>query len=240
VTVRQITDLDDAELVGSFIAYSFDGLAANHYLVPDPARREAVMRDYFTLLAEHVLAGAGEVYGIGGLEAVAVWFDRTRDVDPPRDYPKRLAALAGEHFGRFAELEQVFDAHHPGEPHWHGAFFAVRPDLVGQGLGTRVIREKLSQLDAAGIPAYLEGTGPENCRLYRALGWRDMNPFAITLNRYATGACPGVNFYRMWREPESMRRLREKMNEGPFFAEDELIRVDDPPASGQNRLDNLT
>jgi len=201
MTVRRVTNPADAERVGRFIAHSFDDLAANHYLVPDPAIRESVMGDYFALFVDYALSGAGEVYALGDFDAVAVWFDRTREVDPPYEYEKRLADLAGEHIERFGELDDVFDAHHPAEPHWHGAFFAVRPDRFGQGLGTRVISEKLAQLDAAGIPAYLEGTNPENCRLYRTLGWQDMDPFAITLKRYAADLDDQVDFYRMWREP---------------------------------------
>lgn len=78
VTVRPVTSAHEVQVAADLIARSFDHLAANHYLVPDPERRLPVMRDFFHLLTAHAADGAGRVMLTTDHTATAVWFDRTR------------------------------------------------------------------------------------------------------------------------------------------------------------------
>jgi ribosomal protein S18 acetylase RimI-like enzyme len=48
------------------------------------------------------------------------------------------------------------------------------------------------ELDAGGVPAYLEATNENNVRLYRRTGYVDMEPFEMLLP-------DGTPFFRMWR-----------------------------------------
>ena len=186
---------DELPAIGALISNSFDDLAADAYLVPVPEDRERVMADFFTLETENAYRyGKVEVidHPDGGYAAAAVWFDRVNELPEPEDYMDRLTALAGEHLERFAALGELFEKNHPTEPHWHLAFLAVRPSEQGHGLGGALMKRTHDELDAAGVPAYLEATNENNVRLYRRYGYEPMDPFEIFLP-------DGTPFYRMWR-----------------------------------------
>jgi ribosomal protein S18 acetylase RimI-like enzyme len=198
VTYPEIRPAREEELtaVGQLISLSFDDLAADAYLVPDPQRRLAVMADFFTLLTEHAHR-YGRVDVIGdpegdGLVATAVWFDRSGDMPEPEGYVERLNALAGEFIDRFEALDELFDKHHPEDPHWHLAFLAVRPGHQSHGLGGKLMKRTHDELDRAGLAAYLEATNENNVRLYHRHGYADMDPFEMLLP-------DGTPFFRMWR-----------------------------------------
>jgi ribosomal protein S18 acetylase RimI-like enzyme len=188
---------DELAAIGHLISLSFLHLAADAYLVPPLDDRLPVMADFFTLLTEHAYAH-GRVDVIDspdgdGIVATAVWFDRTGDMPEPPQYSERLRALAGVHLDRFEALDELFDKHHPAEAHWHLAFLAAHPDHQERGLGSALMRRTHDELDAAGVPAYLEATNENNVRLYRRHGYADMIPFEMLLP-------DGTPFFRMWRE----------------------------------------
>jgi ribosomal protein S18 acetylase RimI-like enzyme len=182
--------------VGELISVSFSHLDANAYLVPPPADRVPVMAAFFTLLTEHAHRH-GRVDVVDdpdgdGLAAAAVWFDLTRDMPDPPDYEDRLGDLSGAYRPRFDALDELFAKHHPEEPHWHLAFLAVCPEHQHRGLGSALMHRTHRELDAQGVPSYLEATNDDNVRLYRRHGFTDMDPFDIRLP-------DGTPFYRMWR-----------------------------------------
>jgi ribosomal protein S18 acetylase RimI-like enzyme len=193
VTIRPATEGELAE-VGALIGLSFDDLVQCAFLVPQPADRLRVMSDYFGYLTEHAFRyGLVDVIDNGqGLSAAAVWFDHTSEIPEPPDYERRLVAMSGPHVGNFEALDEVFDKNHPADAHWHLQFLAVHPDHQNRGLGSALMRRRHPELDAAGIPQYLEATNEENIRLYRRHGYAPMEPFDIRLP-------DGTPFYRMWR-----------------------------------------
>ncbi|PRY33119.1 GNAT family N-acetyltransferase [Pseudosporangium ferrugineum] len=178
--------------VGRLIAESFDHLPQNRSLVPDETDRLPVMTDYFTFLSASAPEG-GKIDVIEGpsgeLVAAAVWFDRTREQPEIPAYEQRLGVLAGRYLPHFQALDEVFDKHHPEEPHWHLAFLAVRPGLQSAGLGSALMRHTHDRL---GVPAYLEATNDDNIRLYERHGYTRMSPFDIRLP-------DDTPFFRMWR-----------------------------------------
>ncbi|GAA2629347.1 GNAT family N-acetyltransferase [Paractinoplanes durhamensis] len=188
---------DELATVGALISQSFFHLGACVYLVPPVEDRLKVHNDYFTLLTEHA-HNYGRVDVIDdpsgdGLAATAVWFDYTREAPDPPNYDERLQGLAGEYLDRFQALDELFAAHHPHDPHWHLAFLAVHPDRQAHGLGGKLMARTHDELDAAGVPQYLEATNENNVRLYRRTGYVDMQPFEMPLP-------DGTNFFRMWRK----------------------------------------
>ncbi|MEU4427825.1 GNAT family N-acetyltransferase [Actinoplanes sp. NPDC024001] len=186
---------DEIPAIGALISRSFDDLAADAYLVPVPEDRERVMADFFALETETAFRyGKVEVvdHPDGGYAAAAVWFDRVNELPTPADYMDRLTALAGPHLERFGALGELFEKNHPTEQHWHLQFLAVRPSEQGKGLGGALMKRTHDELDAAGVPAYLEATNENNVRLYRRYGYEPMDPFEIYLP-------DGTPFYRMWR-----------------------------------------
>ena len=189
---------DELTAVGALISYSFDELAADSYLVPNEADRLRVMADFFTLLTEHAYRygrvdvidappGSEEAYA-----AAAVWFDLTQEAPGPERYEERLEELAGEYLPRFQALDELFEKHHPTDPHWHLAFLAVHPAHQAHGLGSLLMKDVHEELDQAGTPAYLEATNANNIRLYKRHGYTEMEPFEILLP-------DGTPFARMWR-----------------------------------------
>ncbi|HEY0000712.1 MAG TPA: GNAT family N-acetyltransferase [Actinoplanes sp.] len=187
---------DEIAAVGQLISYSFNDLAANAYLVPPLDDRIRVMADFFTLYTEHAFK-YGRIDVIDrpdgeGLAAAAVWFDNTAEAPAPERYEARLGKLAGEYLDRFVALDELFDKHHPADPHWHLAFLAVHPDHQAHGLGSTLMAHTHAELDTDGVPAYLEATNEKNVRLYRRHGYADMDPFEMLLP-------DETPFFRMWR-----------------------------------------
>jgi ribosomal protein S18 acetylase RimI-like enzyme len=86
----------------------------------------------------------------------------------------------------------LLERHHPPEPHVYIAYAGVAPDRQGQGLGTALLRPALDQADAAGLPAYLEASSPDNARLYERLGFEGTQEIRL-------GSSPPLRL--MWREP---------------------------------------
>jgi ribosomal protein S18 acetylase RimI-like enzyme len=187
---------DEIPAIGHLISLSFFDLAADAYLVPPLDDRLPVLADFFALLTEHAYK-YGRVDVIDnpdgtGLAAAAVWFDYTTESPDPENYEERLRSLAGEYLDRFQALDLLFEKHHPHDPHWHLAFLAVHPDHQEHGLGSRLMERTHTDLDQAGVPAYLEATNENNVRLYRRHGYADMDPFEMLLP-------DGTPFFRMWR-----------------------------------------
>jgi ribosomal protein S18 acetylase RimI-like enzyme len=187
---------DEIPAIGHLISLSFFDLAADAYLVPPLDDRLPVLADFFALLTEHAYK-YGRVDVIDnpdgtGLAAAAVWFDYTTESPDPENYEERLRSLAGEYLDRFQALDLLFEKHHPHDPHWHLAFLAVHPDHQEHGLGSMLMKRTHDELEAAGVPAYLEATNENNVRLYKRTGYAEMDPFEMLLP-------DGTPFFRMWR-----------------------------------------
>ena len=191
-TIHAARDSAEVAAAADLIERSFRPLQISSSLVPDPTRRQTVMRGWLHLFAQHAADGAGHLWLTDDHSAVTVWFDHTGHPGTPVDYDSRLAAVTGEFLPRFRELDDLLDAHHPNEPHWYGMLFAVDPHRQRQGLGAALISHTLDRLDRDQLPAYLEATGPDNRRLYRRLGFHDMTPADISL-------ADGTTLHRMWR-----------------------------------------
>ena len=72
------------------------------------------------------------------------------------------------------------------------AFIAVAPEFQGTGLGSRLLKATLEQVDAAGLPAYVENSRARNTPFYARAG------FVPQRNISPPGAPPQL---AMWREP---------------------------------------
>jgi ribosomal protein S18 acetylase RimI-like enzyme len=63
----------------------------------------------------------------------------------------------------------------------------------GQGLGTALLGEDLSRIDADHMPAYLESSNPANLGRYESVGFRPVGEFALPEGK--------VVVTTMWRQP---------------------------------------
>jgi puromycin N-acetyltransferase len=57
---------------------------------------------------------------------------------------------------------------------------AVTPEAQGSGVGTRLLRHRLAEIDDAGAAAYLEATTPASRQLYERLGFVEQRALDMT------------------------------------------------------------
>jgi GNAT superfamily N-acetyltransferase len=81
------------------------------------------------------------------------------------------------------ELFSRLDGAHPhDEPHAYLGFLATRPDQRGHGIAQQLLAENLKDLDARGIPSYLESSNPANDHRYERAGFRPVGTIRAVLN----------------------------------------------------------
>jgi ribosomal protein S18 acetylase RimI-like enzyme len=77
-------------------------------------------------------------------------------------------------FGVAARVLRWLDAwaqHDPRQPHWHLGPVAVDAHLQGTGIGTGLMNEYCSRLDATHVAGYLETDKASNVRFYEKFGF---------------------------------------------------------------------
>jgi ribosomal protein S18 acetylase RimI-like enzyme len=82
---------------------------------------------------------------------------------------------------------------HPQRPHWYLAGIGTDPPKQGTGVGSELMRSRLTRCDEQGLPAYLESSKESNVPFYRGHG------FSVT--RELTIPDGGPTVWLMWREP---------------------------------------
>jgi GNAT superfamily N-acetyltransferase len=161
------------------------------WLIPDAAARHEVYARCFRLVLAHAFdVGYVRVGGDGA--AVAVWFPMT-EPQQPSDYEERLVDAVGPWLDRFLLKATTCDPRHPVEPHHYLAYLGVAPARQGTGLGSALLDHVHAELDAAGLPAYLEATNARNRDLYLRHGYTTAGPFTLPDG--------GPPMWGMWRAP---------------------------------------
>jgi ribosomal protein S18 acetylase RimI-like enzyme len=101
----------------------------------------------------------------------------TRPLGWPLPPPSLVASLRRV-FGQGLRVARrwglVFEALarvHPPEPHWYLATLGVDPDAWGRGIGTALLARWLAEVDADGVPAWLETDREGNVGFYRRSGF---------------------------------------------------------------------
>jgi ribosomal protein S18 acetylase RimI-like enzyme len=183
----------DAEWIADLIGGSFQHLGVTEWLLPDPAERAKILPRNFQIYVEYALS-YGTVHVFEDRSAAAVWVPRGfGELPPPEDYDHRLAEVCGEATVRFQQLDELFEANHPHEPHHHLAFLAVSPDHQGAGLGSSLLDHYHATLDRENIAAFLEASSTGSRDLYQRKGYELLGePYAVP---------NGAMFWPMWREP---------------------------------------
>jgi predicted N-acetyltransferase YhbS len=93
---------------------------------------------------------------------------------------------------RYKWWMMTWKKHDPTTAHSHVGPVAVSPELQGQGIGSKLMRDYHVRLDRTGIPSYLETTKPMNVRFYEKHGYK------IIETEYALG----FEHYFMWRDAQ--------------------------------------
>lgn len=126
--------------------------------------------------------------GINGeAAAVAVWLppggdelSDVQEVEVERIVREHLEPGAAQ---AMVELWDRIEANHPhDEPHAYLSLLATHPNSRGRGIGQQLLADNLAHFDAAGIPAYLESTNPDNDHRYERAGFQRIGEFSAVLN----------------------------------------------------------
>lgn len=184
---------NEHDLIGSVVAKSFADDPVNLWAF----NGAAAMRPAFTAMAKHcyLKRGFGHITNDG--LAGTLWL-------PPEDSKSygflgnlALATVILKHSGptalkRGMALDRILTDKHPKKPHFYLFAIAVDPELQGQGVGSRLMKQALTQVDAAHMPAFLENSKPRNTPFYERHGFRVMEEIV------PVPGCPPM--WLMWRE----------------------------------------
>ncbi|MFL5869587.1 MAG: GNAT family N-acetyltransferase [Solirubrobacterales bacterium] len=160
---------------------------------PDPADLAVWWRFYLSSALRY-----SRVWLVDDFAAVSVWIPpngtELTDAEEQQIGPL-VARLAGHRAPEIMELLARFEASHPADadPHYYLTLLGTHPDSRGRGLGMGLLAANLSDVDAEGLPAYLESTNPDNNARYERLGFRQVGEFTTP-----DGSRPVTT---MWREP---------------------------------------
>ena len=75
---------------------------------------------------------------------------------------------------RTATVLELVASRHPDQPHLYLSSMAVHPDHRGSGVGGALLRFRLAQADAVGLPTHLEASTQQSQRLYERYGFRSV------------------------------------------------------------------
>lgn len=199
--LRAVADDDVSALAGT-LARAFHDDPIMRWILPHDGSRTDRLTAMFDLMARHVHLphGTAEIASrhpdSSRVDAVALW-------DPPgawrvgsaaqlRQAPGILRALSTRLPAGLRALARI-ERNHPHEPHWYLAVIGTDPPAQGHGLGAALLGSRLARCDAAGLPAYLESSNPDNIPFYEKHGFR------VTRELPMPSTCPPV--WLMWRTP---------------------------------------
>lgn len=104
-----------------------------------------------------------------------------------------MAPLFRDAGDRILTLGNTVESRHPDEPHWYLAVLGTDPPAQGGGVGSALLRERLTECDAQGIPAYLETETVENVAFYARHGFAVRDEADVPKG--------GPHMWFLWREP---------------------------------------
>jgi ribosomal protein S18 acetylase RimI-like enzyme len=119
---------------------------------------------------------------VSGGQAASLWIPPGGS-EMSQEQEERLAVVAREVLGSgsdgYFELFDRFAAMHPkSEPHYYLSLLGTHPAHRGHGVGMALLDHDLGQIDAEGMPAYLESSNPANNARYESVGFETIGEFS--------------------------------------------------------------
>jgi ribosomal protein S18 acetylase RimI-like enzyme len=189
--------LEDAVSLSKLFASAFMDDPQFDYMVRPGARRTAALEMFFYEILSARDIPQGEVWISSDGNACVCWLKPGARRSPNGLVRKlswlpffvRVFSLA--RFTRGMAMMEAMEKNHPREQHFYLTFIAVSSEYRGTGLGSRILKATLKQIDAAGTAAYVESSNPKNATFYERSG------FVAQKNIAPVGAPPLI---AMWRD----------------------------------------
>jgi len=106
---------------------------------------------------------------------------------------KAVEEMLGADAPRVLETLDLFEQAHPRDvPHFYLSLLGTAAEHRGHGYGLELLAENLREVDATGMPAYLEASNTANVPLYARYGFVVRDSFCTP--------CGGPEVVTMWRE----------------------------------------
>jgi GNAT superfamily N-acetyltransferase len=180
VRARRATEAD-AERVIEILALAFYDDPTWSWAFPDPGRRPDQLRVLWSLFVRSALP-YGWVWMTEDGGAASLWIPPGRPELTAEDEARvepMLREMLGSHADAVLTLLDRFEDSHPrDEPHYYLSFLGTHPDHRGQGKGMGLLAANLAEIDAEGMPAYLESSNRANDRRYARLGFEVIGEFS--------------------------------------------------------------
>lgn len=191
---------DEAALLGEVLADAFAEDPVFAWLIPPRSRgRDRRLRTFFTSMSRGYLRQGKPCYLTGDASGAALWAAPGAWAMPLSQIIVAAAPSGLAFRGRLIralrtqlQVERLHAAQ--SRPHWYLGYLGTRRGRQGEGMGTQMLREVLTGLDADGVPAYLESSNERNLPLY------ERNGFRVVGELRALGHGPAI--WPMWREPQ--------------------------------------
>jgi len=196
-----VADTAGAELAAQDLTAAFHADPLIDWFSRTDGRKSAARLAFFRHLLTRLALPQGQIMRPSTGGAAAVWLPSEALGPNPlieeiRALPVLLGLTGWSRFMRVVGLRGVMDQHHPIErAHDYLFFLGVTPEAQGHGVGSRLIKSRLDQLDAIGRPAFLETATEPNVRLYSRHGF-------VVLSQWRPAPDGPVN-WSMWREPRA-------------------------------------
>jgi ribosomal protein S18 acetylase RimI-like enzyme len=191
-------DASSAEAVAQDLAAAFVDDPLFNWFSRTDGRRDAARLNFFRFFMQALVLPSGETLRPASGGGAAIWMgSETQGPNTLSEELQALPVLLGltgwSRFPRMLRLRGVMDKAHPMErPHAYLWFLGVTPEAQGHGIGSRLLKAKLDELDDSGTPAFLETATERNVALYRRHGFD-------VINQYRP-APDGPQMWAMWRE----------------------------------------
>jgi GNAT superfamily N-acetyltransferase len=194
--VRRVTDANVGRVTELFVLAFYEDPTWS-WAFPDPEKRVEQHRALWSLYLHSALS-YGWVWMTEDGGAASLWIPPGRPELSPEDearYEPMVREMLGRHADDVLALVDSFEKNHPREqPHYYLSLLGTHPDHRGQGKGMGLLARNLAEIDAEGLPAYLESSNRANDHRYERLGFVQIGEFAAPGGR-PTVAC-------MWRNPK--------------------------------------
>jgi ribosomal protein S18 acetylase RimI-like enzyme len=191
-------DASSAEAVARDLAAAFADDPLFDWFSRTDARRDPARLNFFRFFMRELVLPSGETLRPASGGGAAIWMGSETQgpnslVDELRALPTLLGLTGWSRFSRMTRLRGVMDKAHPMDrPHAYLWFLGVTPEAQGHGIGSRLLKAKLDELDDTGTPAFLETATERNVALYRRHGFD-------VISQYRP-APDGPQIWAMWRE----------------------------------------